>query len=68
VALPTETVYGLGANAEDPAAVSRVFQVKGSPSSHPLIVHIGGARTWATEWSMCPRPRAGWPNASGPGP
>ncbi|WP_055620532.1 L-threonylcarbamoyladenylate synthase [Streptomyces sp. JHA19] len=43
VALPTETVYGLGANAEDPAAVSRTFQVKGRPPSHPLIVHIGGA-------------------------
>ncbi|CAL9318140.1 L-threonylcarbamoyladenylate synthase [Streptomyces sp. SudanB25_2051] len=41
VALPTETVYGLGANAEDPAAVSRIFQVKGRPPSHPLIVHIG---------------------------
>ncbi|MEU9246987.1 L-threonylcarbamoyladenylate synthase [Streptomyces sp. NPDC048385] len=43
VALPTETVYGLGANAEDPAAVSRIFKVKGRPPSHPLIVHIGGA-------------------------
>ncbi|MBV7700560.1 L-threonylcarbamoyladenylate synthase [Streptomyces sp. TRM70350] len=43
VALPTETVYGLGANAEDPAAVSRIFQVKGRPPSHPLIVHLGGA-------------------------
>ncbi|TQK98398.1 translation factor SUA5 [Streptomyces puniciscabiei] len=43
VALPTETVYGLGANAEDPAAVARIFQVKGRPPSHPLIVHIGGA-------------------------
>ncbi|MEU0945637.1 L-threonylcarbamoyladenylate synthase [Streptomyces canus] len=43
VALPTETVYGLGANAEDPAAVTRIFQVKGRPISHPLIVHIGGA-------------------------
>ncbi|MFI8849907.1 L-threonylcarbamoyladenylate synthase [Streptomyces sp. NPDC053499] len=42
VALPTETVYGLGANAEDPAAVSRIFQAKGRPPSHPLIVHIGG--------------------------
>ncbi|MFC9536479.1 L-threonylcarbamoyladenylate synthase [Streptomyces sp. NPDC056975] len=41
VALPTETVYGLGANAEDPAAVARIFQVKGRPPSHPLIVHIG---------------------------
>ncbi|GAA0300152.1 L-threonylcarbamoyladenylate synthase [Streptomyces polychromogenes] len=43
VALPTETVYGLGANAEDAAAVARIFQVKGRPPSHPLIVHIGGA-------------------------
>ncbi|MEU4953194.1 L-threonylcarbamoyladenylate synthase [Streptomyces lavendulae] len=43
VALPTETVYGLGANAEDAAAISRIFQVKGRPPSHPLIVHIGGA-------------------------
>ncbi|SHG27023.1 translation factor SUA5 [Streptoalloteichus hindustanus] len=42
VAIPTETVYGLGANAEDPSAVTRVFQVKGRPPSHPLIVHIGG--------------------------
>lgn len=44
VAFPTETVYGLGANAEDPAAVTRVFQVKGRPSSHPLIVHLAGAQ------------------------
>ncbi|MFI1538129.1 L-threonylcarbamoyladenylate synthase [Streptomyces anandii] len=43
VALPTETVYGLGANAEDPAAVSRIFRAKGRPPNHPLIVHIGGA-------------------------
>lgn len=43
VAFPTETVYGLGANAEDSAAVGRIFQVKGRPPSHPLIVHIGGA-------------------------
>ncbi|WP_275462331.1 L-threonylcarbamoyladenylate synthase [Streptomyces noursei] len=43
VALPTETVYGLGANAEDPAAIARIFQVKGRPPSHPLIVHIADA-------------------------
>ncbi|GHE75529.1 threonylcarbamoyl-AMP synthase [Amycolatopsis deserti] len=43
VAFPTETVYGLGANAEDAAAVGRVYQAKGRPSSHPLIVHLGGA-------------------------
>jgi len=49
VAIPTETVYGLGANAEDPAAVARIFHVKGRPPSHPLIVHIGGAEQLA-EW------------------
>lgn len=43
VAFPTETVYGLGANAEDAAAVARIFQVKRRPSSHPLIVHLGDA-------------------------
>jgi L-threonylcarbamoyladenylate synthase len=40
VALPTETVYGLGANAFDVAAVARVFEAKGRPSFDPLIVHI----------------------------
>ncbi|NUR02060.1 MAG: threonylcarbamoyl-AMP synthase [Streptomyces sp.] len=44
VAFPTETVYGLGANAEDSAAVARIFQVKGRPPSHPLIVHLGDAQ------------------------
>ncbi|MGW6843543.1 L-threonylcarbamoyladenylate synthase [Streptomyces sp. NPDC054958] len=43
VALPTETVYGLGANAEDPAAVTRIFEAKGRPPSHPLILHIATA-------------------------
>jgi L-threonylcarbamoyladenylate synthase len=40
VAFPTETVYGLGANALDAAAVARIFQAKGRPASDPLIVHI----------------------------
>ncbi|OIJ86090.1 threonylcarbamoyl-AMP synthase [Streptomyces sp. MUSC 14] len=58
VALPTETVYGLGANAEDPTAVARIFQVKGRPPSHPLIVHIGGAKLlddWVQEVSATAR-------------
>lgn len=42
VAFPTETVYGLGANAFDPAAVAGVFRAKGRPSDNPLIVHIAG--------------------------
>src|SRR5262245_35642874 len=40
VAFPTETVYGLGANASNPAAVRKVFDLKGRPPSHPVIVHI----------------------------
>ena len=43
VALPTETVYGLGANALDPAAVARIFTAKQRPSWDPVIVHIAGA-------------------------
>lgn len=41
VAFPTETVYGLGANALDPAAVGRIFSAKGRPATNPLIVHVG---------------------------
>jgi L-threonylcarbamoyladenylate synthase len=43
VAFPTETVYGLGADATNPAAVRRIFAVKGRPAQHPLIVHIASA-------------------------
>lgn len=42
VGLPTETVYGLAANADDPAAVARIFEAKGRPTDHPLIVHLAG--------------------------
>jgi L-threonylcarbamoyladenylate synthase len=50
VALPTETVYGLGADAENELAVRQIFAVKGRPASHPLIVHISAAdhlEAWA---------------------
>jgi len=40
VAFPTETVYGLGADAGNEKAVKKIYQVKGRPSDHPLIVHI----------------------------
>ncbi len=53
VAFPTETVYGLGANALDAAAVRRIFEAKGRPHSSPLIVHVASlemARRLAREW------------------
>ena len=43
VGLPTETVYGLGSDADNPQAVARVFAAKGRPSDHPLIVHVTDA-------------------------
>ncbi len=42
VAFPTETVYGLGADATNVQAIARIYEVKGRPSDHPLIVHIAG--------------------------
>lgn len=50
VAVPTETVYGLGVDAMNPVAVERVFQIKGRPSDHPLIVHISDA-THLSDWA-----------------
>ena len=52
VAFPTETVYGLGANALDPEAVARIFAAKGRPHTSPLIVHVDSvemARALATQ-------------------
>ena len=52
VAFPTETVYGLGADASNPGAVARIYQVKGRPAAHPVIVHIADAaqlHRWARE-------------------
>jgi len=50
VAFPTETVYGLGAHAAYPAALRRVFELKGRPTTHPLIVHIDNPR-YLTRWA-----------------
>jgi L-threonylcarbamoyladenylate synthase len=53
VAFPTETVYGLGANALDAAAVERIFEAKGRPKTSPLIVHVASvdmASALAGEW------------------
>jgi L-threonylcarbamoyladenylate synthase len=68
VAFPTETVYGLGADASNPAAVARIFAAKGRPTTHPLIVHLSGlaaARDWAAE---LPEAAARLAEAFWPGP
>lgn len=44
VVFPTETVYGLGANAANPAAVRKIFEIKGRPADHPVIVHLDNPR------------------------
>jgi L-threonylcarbamoyladenylate synthase len=52
VAFPTETVYGLGADATNQNAVKRIYEVKGRPTNHPLIVHlasINGINTWGQD-------------------
>lgn len=53
VAFPTETVYGLGANALDPDAVARIYQAKGRPTTNPLILHVAdvsAARALVASW------------------
>ncbi len=53
VAFPTETVYGLGANALDPAAIARIYAAKGRPANNPLIVHVAdvaSARALVASW------------------
>lgn len=53
VAIPTETVYGLAANALNPAAVAEIYSVKGRPAHNPIIVHVSSlamARRCAAEW------------------
>jgi L-threonylcarbamoyladenylate synthase len=51
VAFPTETVYGLGADAENPQAVRAIFAAKGRPPDHPVIVHLADAGT-LDEWAI----------------
>lgn len=66
VAFPTETVYGLGANALDESAVRRIYEAKGRPAINPVIVHVAStddARALATEWTADAEAlaRAFWP-------
>jgi L-threonylcarbamoyladenylate synthase len=66
VAFPTETVYGLGADASNPAAVAKIFAAKGRPQDHPVIVHLGRIELlplWAGEIPAAARKLAAafWP-------
>jgi L-threonylcarbamoyladenylate synthase len=66
VAFPTETVYGLGADADNPAALARMFAAKGRPADHPVIVHLADASQlpdWAREIPPAAQKlaRAFWP-------
>ena len=68
VAFPTETVYGLGADASNPDAVARIFEAKARPADHPLIVHLAGAEmvdAWAAQVPRLARTLA---DACWPGP
>ena len=68
VAFPTETVYGLGADADNPDAVRRIYAAKGRPSAHPLIVHLADAADvdhWARD---IPEPARRLARAFWPGP
>jgi L-threonylcarbamoyladenylate synthase len=68
VAFPTETVYGLGADATNELAVARIYEVKGRPSDHPLIVHIADLK-YLEQWiSEIPEYAIGLARAFWPGP
>ncbi len=68
VAFPTETVYGLGADAANPKAVAKIFAAKGRPADHPLIVHLPGA-AYLERWAI-DIPQLAWDFAEAfwPGP
>ncbi|MBI3879190.1 MAG: threonylcarbamoyl-AMP synthase [Verrucomicrobia bacterium] len=57
VALPTETVYGLAANALDPQAVAKIYEIKGRPAHNPIIVHVA-------DLAMARRCVAAWPESA----
>ena len=67
VGIPTETVYGLGANGLDPMAVRAIFQAKGRPQDNPLILHIPTPPGWRPTVRTSRRRPGGWPSASGQG-
>lgn len=68
VAIPTETVYGLAARADDDAAVAKIYAAKGRPSDHPLIVHVAAADRVAAFARELPTVAARLMHAFWPGP
>src|ERR1035438_4805423 len=68
VAFPTETVYGLGANAQNPAAVRKIFEAKGRPPTHPLIVHLDDPRFLHRSGRELPQAATRLAEAFWPGP
>jgi L-threonylcarbamoyladenylate synthase len=68
VAVPTETVYGLAADATDRDAVRRIFAVKGRPAGHPLIVHLGSGDAIERWTSVVPQSAQRLIGAAWPGP
>jgi L-threonylcarbamoyladenylate synthase len=68
LAFPTETVYGLGARADDDTAVAGIFRAKGRPADHPLIVHVADAAAAATFAADWPPAAAALASAFWPGP
>ena len=68
VAFPTETVYGLGANGLDPAAVEGIFRAKGRPSDNPLILHVAKKSDVKDLWTRVPEEARLLMDAFWPGP
>lgn len=68
VALPTETVYGLGVDAENEAAIARMFEIKGRPKDHPVIVHIADLKDLSYWTTKIPDYAARLAEAFWPGP
>ena len=68
VAIPTETVYGLGANGLDPQAVAKIFEVKGRPQDNPLILHISKAEDMEQFCHSIPQAAYALAEAFWPGP
>ena len=68
VALPTETVYGLAANALDEKAVAKIFQIKGRPAHNPIIVHVAGNEMAADCGEKFPALALKFSHAFWPGP